>query len=139
MDSRTPRSSRGQNKEGGHLLPWRHPLQALSGAVVQILVDPLEFLFRDPCEGGLLRMEPSHQPVGVLVRAAFPGMVGLGKEHAHNRLPLDLLVARKFLAVVERQALSAGRRHRRKQPADRRGDLLGLSAVRRSACSAPPA
>jgi len=57
-------------------------------------------------------------------------MVGLGKEYVQTRLPRDLLVARKFLAVVERQALPTGRRQRRKQPADRRGDIIGLFAVR---------
>jgi len=29
-----PHSSRGRGKEGGHLLPWRHPSQALPWAVI---------------------------------------------------------------------------------------------------------
>ena len=45
------RSSRGAAKEGGHLLPRRHPPQTLSGSIVQKHLDSLEFLLTDISEG----------------------------------------------------------------------------------------
>ena len=48
------RSSRGVAKEGGQLLPRRHPPQALSGSIVEKHLDPLEFLLADLSEGRLL-------------------------------------------------------------------------------------
>ena len=36
--STVPRSSRGVTREGGHLLPRRHPPQTLSGSIVEIIL-----------------------------------------------------------------------------------------------------
>ena len=78
--SMKPHSSRGRSKEGGHLLPRRHPSQALSRSVVQVRVNLLQCPLADAGERRLLGMEPADQPVGVLVRAALPGVVGIGEE-----------------------------------------------------------
>ena len=58
------RSSRGVAKEGGQLLPRRHPPQALSGSIVEKHLDPLEFLLADLSEGRLLGVKSADQAVG---------------------------------------------------------------------------
>jgi len=125
-----PHSSRGRSKEGGHLFPWRHPSQAFPRPVIQKRVDPLESGFSDFREGRLLGMQPADQSVGVLVRAALPGVIGSGEEHIHTGLLCQFLVPGKLFAVVEREAESCGRGQESERPADRRSDLLGPLGLR---------
>jgi hypothetical protein len=69
----------GRNKAGGHLLPRRHPPQALAGPVVEKRVDPVKLGLANVGKGRLLGVQPADQAVGVLVRAPLPGVVGLGE------------------------------------------------------------
>ena len=79
------RSSRGVAKEGGQLLPRRHPPQALSGSIVEKHLDPLEFLLADLSEGRLLGVKSADQAIGVLVRPSLPGVIGSGEENVNSR------------------------------------------------------
>ena len=83
--STVPRSSRGVAKEGGHLLPRRHPPQALSGSIVEKHLDPLESLLADLSEGRLLGVKSADQAIGVLVRPSLPGVIGSGEENVNSR------------------------------------------------------
>ena len=128
--SRTPRSSRGTTQEGGHLLPGRHPAQTLARTVVQKRVDPLEFRLADSREGRLLGVEPADQTIGVLVRAPFPGMVGLGKIDVQPGRPRHLLVPGKLLSVIQGQAYPSPLRKPLKQLAGLPCHLVRFFAVR---------
>ena len=83
--STVPRSSRGVAKEGGHLLPRRHPPQTLSGSIVQKHLDSLESLLADLSEGRLLGVKSADQAIGVLVRPSLPGVIGSGEENVNSR------------------------------------------------------
>jgi len=129
-DSAIPRSLRGTTEEGSHLLPRRHPPQALPGPVVQVRVDPLEFRSADARKGRLLGMESADQAVGVFIRASLPGMIGLGEKHIHVGRSRQRLVPGKLLAVVEREAQSNHLGQCFKLGADPARDLFGFLAVR---------
>ena len=62
--SETAVARRSATKEGGQLLPRRHPPQALSGSIVEKHLDPLEFPLADisrwPLAPGTHR-QSSHQ------------------------------------------------------------------------------
>jgi len=79
------RSSRGVAKEGGQLLPRRHPPQALSGSIVEKHLDPLEFLLADLSEGRLFGVKSADQAVGMLVRPTLPGVIGSREENVNSR------------------------------------------------------
>ncbi len=79
------RSSRGVAKEGGQLLPRRHPPQTLSGSIVQKHLDALESLFADISEGRLLGVKSADQAIGVLVRPTLLGVIGSGDGNVNSR------------------------------------------------------
>ena len=79
------RSSRGVAKEGGQLLPRRHPPQALSGSVVEKHLAPLEFLLADLSEGRLLGVKSADQAVSILVRPPLPRVIGSREENVNSR------------------------------------------------------
>ena len=79
------RSSRGVAKEGGQLLPRRHPPQALSGSIVQKHLDPLEFLLADLSKGRLLGVKSADQAVGILVRPPLSRVIGSREENVNSR------------------------------------------------------
>ena len=84
--STVPRSSRGVAKEGGHLLPRRHPPQTLSGSIVEKHLDALESLLADISEGRLLGVKSADQAVGMLlVRPTLPRVIGSGEENVNSR------------------------------------------------------
>ena len=67
-----PRSSRGSRKEGFHFLSWGHPPKALPWPVVDKLINFLELRFPDFRKRRLLGIDPSNEPVGVLIGASLP-------------------------------------------------------------------
>ena len=67
------------------LLPRRHPLQALSGSIVEKHLDPLESLLADLSEGRLLGVKSADQAVGILVRPALPRVIGSREENVNSR------------------------------------------------------
>ena len=96
----SPRSARGQIKEGRQLLPRRLPAKTLPRTVVQIGVDPLEFRRAAASQGRRLGMAPADQPVGVFVRAPLPRVIGVGEKHGQDGRPRKSFVRGKLLAVV---------------------------------------
>ena len=125
-----PRFSRGETKAGGHLLAGRVPVQAFPGAIVHEPPELPQLIAVDSGKRGPLGVFPADQSVDVLVRAPFPGVVGLGEEDVQLQPLGDRLVPGELLAVVERQAAAGDGRQLRKQTEDGPGHLLGFLGLR---------
>ena len=74
-------------------------------------------------------MQPADQTIGILVRAAFPRVVGLGEEYVHVGCQRDLLMPGKLLAVVERETHPDRTWQGAKQGADSVRDFISFLAV----------
>ena len=121
-----PRSSRGEAQAGGGFLARRAPVQTVSGAVVHESPELPHLQSVDLGKRGPLWILAADQPVDVLVRAPFPGMVGVGEEDVHLQPLGDGLVPGELLAVVKRQAEAGAGRQLREQAKDGAGHLLGF-------------
>ncbi len=76
--SASPCLPQGGSKAGGHLLPRRHPPQALAGPVVEIRVDPVKFGLANAGKGRLLGVQPADHWLGHTYARAerpAPGLV----------------------------------------------------------------
>jgi hypothetical protein len=69
--------STGVRKKLGELLGWFHESQRLAGPVVQALGDAGQILSGVSGQVGAFGQVPAQQPVGVFVRSALPGVIGL--------------------------------------------------------------
>ena len=81
----------------------RTPVETLHRTVVEQVVDPLQLGIEDVLERASLRKNHPHDPVAVLVRAALPRVVGLGKVDLQSECLFELAELRELLAVVDYQ------------------------------------
>ena len=80
--------------------------------VVQAVGDSIEFVLCVDREVGSFGQVLSQQAVGVFTCAALPGAMGVSEVHAHAGGRGELLMARKFLALVISEAVAQGFRNR---------------------------
>src|SRR5690606_34220328 len=80
----------------GRCLPTKH----LARPRVQRVRDRFDLLGRPPRQVGALREVLAQKPVRVLVRAALPGRLRIGKEHRDARLDAELRMRRHLLAAI---------------------------------------
>ena len=87
-------------------------VQALSGSVIQSTNVSSQLIGGRKGQVTALRQVLSQQTVGVLVGAAFPCVVRMGEEDLNRQSAFEVDRTCKFTAVVQRKALTFGRRQR---------------------------
>jgi hypothetical protein len=79
--------------------------EPLSGPVIQSVFDHSQLLISDSLHAPLLGNVLPQQTIEVLVAAALPTAIRIGKVGLDAKALIDGLMIRKLLAVVHRQSL----------------------------------
>src|SRR3989442_9458442 len=95
--------SAGQRKKVGELLGWFHESEGLARPVVQALGDADEIVGAQEGKVGALGHVLAEEPVGVLVRAALPGAVGIAEVDLHPGVDGEEPMARQLAALIPRE------------------------------------
>ena len=116
----------------GVRLGRRSEAERLSRPRVEAVLDLLDLGVRDRAEVGLLREVFPHKPVGMLVRAALPGMVGLREVEVRSELRRHRRLPRELLAVFRRERVHRNARaHCQLSSGLVRRSAVGASEIRK--------
>jgi hypothetical protein len=86
----------------------RFETEVFSGTVIEAVHGEGNLVRGSGIEAHLLREELENQVVHTLVRAAFPGGIGMSEEEVGIEFFGDTLMLGKLLAVVSRQRANTG-------------------------------
>lgn len=93
----------------GECLLWGEVVEGGAGAVVELVGDGAR-VGLVAGDGGAFGQVAVHEAVGVLVRAPFPGAVGVGEEHARSRWRRPGAGGGPFRSLGPRSGYSSRRR-----------------------------
>ena len=89
---------------------WSSVAETFSGPVIELMHGQFDILCGDGFEGHLLWKKLANQSVHILVGAAFPGGLGMGKEEVCIERGSDTLMLGELPTVVRCQGVNAHRK-----------------------------